>query len=108
MAEQITLWWRDIPAQVNGRDGRKRTAAKLPERFEKAIDRAAMRARLIGTDQYLQEWRRTTLALETAEDLEQTIQAEATRLEQVYDDARLEQLIQNGGFEEKPESDNKD
>ena len=103
MAEQITLWWRDIPAQVNGRHRRTRTAAKLSERFEKAIDRAAMRARLIGTDQYLQEWRRTTSTLETSEDLEKVIQAEATRLEQVYDDARLEQLVQNSGFEEKPE-----
>ena len=47
MANLITLYWRDIPAQViaeRGR-GRQREQAKveLPRRFSIAIDAAAMR-----------------------------------------------------------------
>ena len=57
MANLITLYWRDIPAQViaeRGR-GRKREQAKieLPRRFSVAIDAAAMRDGVNSTDDYL-------------------------------------------------------
>ena len=63
MAKLITLYWRDIPAQViagTGR-GRKREQAKieLPRRFSVAIDAAAMRGGVNSTDDYLSEWRRS-------------------------------------------------
>ena len=62
MANLITLYWRDIPAQViaeRGR-GRKREQAKieLHRRFAIAIDAAAMRDGADSTDDYLAEWRR--------------------------------------------------
>ena len=62
MAQMITLYWRDIPAQViaeRGR-GRKREQAKieLHRRFAIAIDAAAMRDGADSTDDYLAEWRR--------------------------------------------------
>ena len=62
MAQLITLYWRDIPAQVvaeAGR-GRKRTQAKieLHRRFALAIDEAAMRDGADSTDDYLAEWRK--------------------------------------------------
>ena len=38
--------------------GRKTAKRQLAERFEQAIDRAAMRAQLTGTDAYLEQWRR--------------------------------------------------
>ena len=61
VAQMITLYWRDIPAQViaeRGR-GRKREQAKieLHRRFAIAIDAAAMRDGAIPDD-YLAEWRR--------------------------------------------------
>ena len=54
MAQLITLYWRDIPAQViaeRGR-GRKREQAKLElsRRFSIAIDEAAMRDGADSTD----------------------------------------------------------
>jgi hypothetical protein len=63
MANLITLYWRDIPAQViaeRGR-GRQREQAKveLPRRFSIAIDAAAMRDGADSTDDYLAEWRRS-------------------------------------------------
>ena len=73
MANLITLYWRDIPAQViaeRGR-GRKREQAKieLPRRFLVAIDAAAMRDGVDSTDDYLSEWRRSEPE-ECSEDLE--------------------------------------
>ena len=44
MAEKVVVYWRDIPAQVIVKAGRKTAKRQLPERFEQAIDRAAMRA----------------------------------------------------------------
>mgnify|MGYP002526148062 FL=1 len=50
MAKLTIVYWRDIPAQVIAKE--KRNAAKrvLSERFEKAIDRAAMRSGARDTD----------------------------------------------------------
>ena len=39
------VYWRDIPAQVIVGKGRSGAKAPLPERFEQAIDRAAMTRR---------------------------------------------------------------
>ena len=43
MADVIVVYWRDIPAQVIVGKGRKASKVQLPERFEQAIDRAAMK-----------------------------------------------------------------
>ena len=58
MPDVTIVYWRDIPAQVIV--GRGRTGAKRPlaERFEQAIDRAAMKTGAAGTDAYLAEWRK--------------------------------------------------
>ena len=58
MAKLTIVYWRDIPAQVIVKAGRQNAKRQLDERFEKAIDRAAMRADLKDTDSYLSEWRR--------------------------------------------------
>ena len=55
MAELTVVFWRDIPAQVIVKAGRKTARRQLSERFEQAIDRAAMRGKLTGTDAYLEQ-----------------------------------------------------
>ena len=57
MADVTVVYWRDIPAQVIVGRGRKAAKLPLPERFEQAIDRAAMTSGLAGTDDYLAQWR---------------------------------------------------
>ncbi len=94
-----TIWWRGIPAQVQGRAGRERYSVALPDRFQVAIDRAAMRAGLIGTDEYLSEWRRD--ARPCGDDVEAEVEAEARRLDADYSQARLARLIESGGDEEE-------
>ena len=55
MAKLICIYWRDIPAQVVVRAGRKNSVKKeLAPRFAKAIDRAAMRAGRGSSDAYLE------------------------------------------------------
>jgi len=98
MAELIVVRWRDIPAQVIVKQGRRTAKRQLSERFEKAIDRAAMRAGLRDTDSYLGEWRRAEPEA-CGDDLEAEATAAAARIEADYDDARLVRLIASGGKE---------
>ena len=100
MANLITLYWRDIPAQViaeRGR-GRKREQAKieLPRRFLVAIDAAAMRDGANSTDDYLTEWRRSQPE-ECGEDLEAEVAVRAAALGNEYTSEVLRALVENGG-----------
>ena len=58
MAEVTIVYWRDIPAQVIVKRGRKAERRELPERFIQAIDRSAMKAGFADSDGYLAEWRK--------------------------------------------------
>ncbi len=58
--EYHIVYWRDIPAQIIVKQGRKTVRRKLPERFEQAIDAIAMRMNLKDSDSYLEQWRRGT------------------------------------------------
>lgn len=98
MAKLTIVYWRDIPAQVIVKAGRQSAKRQLTERFEKAIDRAAMRAKLRDTDSYLAEWRRSD-PVDCGDDLESVADAEAERLETAYDEARLAALVAGGGVE---------
>lgn len=98
MAELVVVYWRDIPAQVIAKAGRTSAKRHLGERFETAIDRAAMRAGLRDSDAYLGEWRRAA-PTPCGDDLEQEAAAAAERLNAEYDEARLAALIAGGGTE---------
>ena len=91
------VYWRDIPAQVIVKQGRTAARRQLPERFEQAIDRCAMKVGARDADAYLAEWRRGE-PVEVEGDLEQAAQAEATRLEAEFDNERIKALIANGGW----------
>jgi hypothetical protein len=58
MPDVTVVFWRDIPAQVIVGQGRRASKLPLSERFEQAIDRAAMKSGARDTDAYLAEWRR--------------------------------------------------
>lgn len=95
---QIT-YWRDIPATITVREGRKAERRKLPERFEQAIDRAAMRAGLRGEDSYLAEWRRSE-PLKVEGDAAEVADKECARVDCDYPPERLKQLALAEGHEE--------
>ena len=50
MATMTIVYWRDIPAQVIVKAGRNAAKRQLPERFEQAIDRCAMKVGARDTD----------------------------------------------------------
>jgi hypothetical protein len=97
MPDVTVVYWRDIPAQVIVGKGRRGTKRQLAERFEQAIDRAAMKVNAKDTDAYLAEWRKAApYAVEG--DPEAVAEAEATRLETEYDRDRIKALIDNDGW----------
>lgn len=96
MPEVTIVYWRDIPAQVIVGRGRKGAKRQLAERFEQAIDRAAMKSGLAGTDDYLSEWRKVQTAIIEG-DAVAIAEAEAERLEAEYDHELVKTLIANNG-----------
>lgn len=97
MPDLTIVYWRDIPAQVIVGKGRRGVKVPLPERFEQAIDRAAMKAGAIGTDAYLAEWRKGD-PVEVAGEPETVAQEAAARLDAEYDAERLKALIAQDGW----------
>ena len=90
-------YWRDIPAQVIVGKGRSGSKASLPERFEQAIDRAAMKVGAKESDAYLSEWRKAA-PYEMAGDPGEVAAAEAARIDAEYNPDRLMALISNDGW----------
>lgn len=97
MAEVTIVYWRDIPAQVIVGKGRRGVKKPLPERFEQAIDRCAMKVGARETDAYLAEWRKAAPYEVAGEDAE-VVAAEAARIEAEYDNERIKALIDNDGW----------
>lgn len=90
--------WRDIPAQVKVRAGRQRLSRPLSERFQSAIDQAAMHAGKSETDEYLAEWR-TQEAGEREGQAEAIAGALLAELENGFPEERLSRLAARGGWE---------
>jgi len=93
MAEYQITYWREFPAMVTAREGRRNTAkAKLPQRFEIVIDEAAMRLNLTGTDAYLEEWRKDEWQTREG-DPETVAQTVAKEVEAAYPQERLLKML---------------
>jgi len=98
MAKLITVYWRDIPAQVIARQGRNNVKRMLSARFSKAIDRAAMRAGRGSSEKYLEDWRRESRPCNG--DIETAMDDEVKRLEAMFPDDVLERTVKAGGVVE--------
>ncbi len=97
MPEVTIVFWRDIPAQVIVGKGRRGSKVQLPERFEQAIDRCAMKVGARDTDAYLAEWRKAP-PFEVEGDQDQIARDTAAKLEADYDLAHIKALIDNDGW----------
>ena len=56
MTKYQILSWRGIPAQIRATQNGKKTSKELPIRFQKEIDRIAMKEDLFGSEEYLNGW----------------------------------------------------
>ena len=95
MASLTVIWWRDIPAQVLAREGRRASKVQLHPRFQVAIDKAANRAGKREYNAYIAEWHKTQRPC--GDDVEAEVTTEAERLENEYTKHHLAELIQSGG-----------
>ena len=92
------IYWRDIPAQVKVKEGRKRIGKPLSNRFPVAIDEAAMRAGLTGSDDYLAQWRNGEWT-EREGEAEELLDEVLSELEEAYPPKRLRTLIDKQGLD---------
>lgn len=92
------VYWRDIPAQVIVGKGRRGSKAPLPERFEQAIDRCAMKVGAKEDDAYLSEWRKAA-PFEADGEPDAIAAAEAARIDAEYDTDRIKTLIAADGWD---------
>ena len=97
MPDVTVVFWRDIPAQVIVGKGRRGSKAPLPERFEQAIDRCAMKVNAKDADAYMAEWRKAA-PYPLDGDPDEIAAAEAARIDAEYDTARIKTLIENEGW----------
>ncbi len=93
----VTIFWRDIPAQVTATGPDEATEkVLLDHRFQMAIDRAATIAGLTDTQSYVNEWRRESCVAH--DDPITAARSRAERLDTTYSRERLEALVANGGL----------
>ncbi len=100
MAQLIIISWRDIPAQVIVKRSRETAKVQLSQRFQEAVDRAAMRAGKGSSDAYLADWKRSAPRA-CADELKTVAEAEAALLESRYSDEDLERMIRAKGIDER-------
>ena len=98
MAELIVVSWRDIPAQVLVKAGRRAPPGSPSPTASRRRSIAAMRAGLRDTDAYLGEWRWPPRAA-AATIWRLRPKRAAARLEADYPTERLRALVDNGGLD---------
>jgi hypothetical protein len=96
MAKLVITYWRDIPSAVSVKSGRKEEKRMLSNRFQEAIDMAAMRGGATDTDSYLADWRRAD-PVEVGDDLAAEVERVKAEIEAGYDMPKLKSYIANGG-----------
>ena len=91
------VYWRDIPAQIIVKQGRNAAKVMLADRFQEAIDRAAMRAGKGGSDAYMEDWRREASEASN-ENMADTAKSKALEIEAQWSDEYLEKVTKAGGL----------
>jgi len=94
--EVVTIYWRDIPAQVNGQAGRTRHQVLLSTKFQRAVDRAKRQAGNVTAGADIAQWRRESAPC--GDDIAAAADAAAADLEAAYSREYLGRLAFVGGF----------
>ena len=97
MADYQITYWRDIPTMVTAREGRRNTAkAELAPPFLVAVDEAAMRLGLTGSDAYMEQWRKGEWLTRAGEPAE-VAELIAAEVDAEYGPARVRALLDSYG-----------
>ena len=101
MGELTVIRWRDIPMQVVGKSSASSSRTLLPERFQEAVDAAAMVAGLIGADDYTGQMHMDRRPC--GDDIEAEVESETRRLEAEWTEGLLRAVIRTGGVRSEAE-----
>ena len=98
MAKLVILYWRDIPSQIVVKKGQETAKRILSNRFQEAIDIAAMRSQSHNSNDYLAEWHRGQPE-ECSNDINAEADAKLSCVEFDYNEHRLTSMIKSDGWE---------
>lgn len=93
----VTIYWRDIPAQVNAIAAGEKHPIVMKRRFQRTIDKAAIAAGITTASGYVAEWRRVAEPLGADESPAERARQRADELDAAFDEERLRRLADNGG-----------
>jgi hypothetical protein len=57
MARYQILYWQDVPSVIKAFDDDGEVKRQLPDSYQQEIDQRAMAQGLVGSDEYLEQWR---------------------------------------------------
>ena len=100
MGKLITVFWRDIPSHIIFKTKSGKFKKQMSPRFEKAIDRAEMRAGKGSSDAYMADSRREIVKIKT-DDPQSIVDQEIELLEQMFSDDLLEKTVKSKGIKEE-------
>lgn len=92
---QVTFW-REIPSMVVARRGEEQAKVSLPQRFQEAIDEAAMRLGESSADDYLAGWTRSGWE-EYGQDPVEAAQERSEALDNEWSQERLDAYLDSLG-----------
>jgi hypothetical protein len=95
MATYQVLYWQDIPSLVEAHEGPKGYKEQLSTRFQELIDLVATKKDIVGSDAYLEEWRKGSPGQRDGAP-EQVAKAIAAEFEARFDAIRAEALAKCG------------
>ena len=91
MTKIFILFWQDIPTVIEARDATGIEKVELSKRFSELVDLIAMKKGLVGTDDYLQNWKKKKFP-NTEKTAKQIVLELSKHFESKYDDIKLKSL----------------
>ena len=91
MTKIFVLFWQDIPTVIEARDSNGIEKVELSKRFGELVDLIAMKKGLIGTDDYLQNWKKKKFP-STKRTAKQIVLEMSKHYESKYEEIKLKSL----------------
>jgi len=91
MTKIFILSWRDIPTVIEARDSNSIEKVELSKRFSELVDLIAMKKGLVGTDEYLKNWKKKRLP-STNKTAKQVVVEISEYFEDKYDEIKSKAL----------------
>ncbi len=91
MTKIFVLFWQDIPTVIEARDSSGIEKVELSKRFAELVDLIAMKKGLIGTDDYLQNWKKKKFP-SSKKTAKQAVLEMSKYFESKYEDIKLKSL----------------